>query len=430
MYLAAVLEKRGIPVSILDFLTIQRYSAIEKILQRSEADIYGITMTTANRFYTEMIVQTLRRSFPRSRIVVGGVHATFFFRQILQRLAVDAVFLGESEFSFARYVEEEAATGALRALPGIAWRDDSGGVVHTEPEWIPDIDTIPMPAFHRIDLSRYKDRLNQLDFHVITSRGCPFFCNFCSIPALYNGSYRVHSVARVLDELEYVARLKYRSRVMLHDDFFSVDSERTRELCAGIAKRKIAMNWATRSRVDAVDYKTLVLMRSSGCEEIFYGVETGSPELLKKMNKEFEIADVKRAFMLTKKSGIKAICNIIVGYPGENKKTLFETQRLLAQIKPDQVYFSPIKVLPGTSLYYQSIAEGFLDESFLYKKKSSIMYTKDMSYWSILTHIYWMRLSLEKGFIRKLIFIIRMFPKESRVKYQELRMFAKTIFQS
>lgn len=183
---------------------------------------------------------------------------------------IDAIFLGESEFSFAEYVIKTESIDDIRnKIPGIAFQCRDGEIKCTERKWIEDIDVIPTPAFHLIDLDRYKSRFNRIDFHLVTSRGCPFKCTFCSLPAISGGRYRTHSVNRVLEELEIIKSFKKNGRLMFHDDFFAINTERTRHLCKGMIKRKINLKWVTRSRVDTVDLDTLKLMKESGCEEIF-----------------------------------------------------------------------------------------------------------------------------------------------------------------
>jgi len=422
MYIAATLEEKGLAVKIIDFVNDQNVRHIEKVIAKNSADIFGISVITDNRSMAFSIVNIIRRIHRNSRVVLGGIHSTLFYRQILDNINVNAVFLGEGELPFLKYVTNcKLGISDLKDIPGVAFRDPGGKIVATKRVWVKCIDEIPKPAFHLIELNKYKNRFNEIDFHIMTSRGCPFRCNFCSIPPIYKGYYRVHSVARVIEEMMIIQSFKKQGRVMFHDDFFAIDTDRTRELCKGIIKKKIRLKWTVRSRVDKVDFATLRLMKESGCEAIFFGVETGSPKILEAMNKKFSFEDVKRAFALTKESGIKAICNIMLGYPGEDKETLRETRELLFVIKPDKVYFSAVKILPGTVLYNQCAEKRLIDDSFWLEPKNKVpLYVADMGKIRILWNMFKMRMVLEVSFLAKIVITYKAFFRRVKLLYMRL----------
>lgn len=422
MYIAATLEEKGIAVKIIDFVNDQNINRIRRIIAKNSADIFGISMLSDNRYAAFNIANVIRKINKNARIVFGGIHPTLFYRQILDNIAVDAIFLGESELSFLKYAMNcEPGTDILKNIPGIAFRDHDGKIAATKRVWVECIDKIPKPAFHLIELNRYKNRFNEIDFHLLTSRGCPFKCNFCSIPTMYKGFYRVHSIPRILEELALIQSIKREGHVMLHDDFFAIDTDRTKELCRNIIKRNIKLKWSVRSRVDRVDLATLRLMKESGCEGIFFGVETGSPKILKAMNKDFSFEDVKKAFTLTKKSGIKAICNIMIGYPGEDEKTLCETRTLLSVIRPDKVYFHPVSIFPGTRLYDQCVQKGLINDSFWIKPENKVpLYDADISYSRILWNMYKVKMSLENSFLKKVVVTCKAIFREIVLIYTRL----------
>jgi len=422
MYIAAALEKKGVKVKIIDLINKRNMRSIISILKNNPADVFGISMLTHNRYEAFKIAKTIRLLYKDSKIVFGGAHPTILYEQLLRSIDVDAIFIGESELSFVDYILNLSEGRDVRAkIPGIAFRNNDGAICCTPGKYIEDIDEIPLPAFHLIDINRYKSRFNTVDFHLITSRGCPFHCNFCSLPAIHKGRYRAHSIARVIEELELIISFKKGNRILFHDDFFSVDSERTRNLCENIIKKGIAIRWSTRSRVDAVDSDTLRLMKKSGCEEIFYGVETGSLKILKNMNKKFEIEDVIKAFSLTKKGGIRAACGIMLGYPGENKETLSETKKLLSLIRPDKVYFTPTAILPGTTLYYDFMRQKLIDDSYWLKNKNSIpLYKMEMNYFSMMREIYDIHLSFKGNFIDKSMLIFNALRNEACFRISSL----------
>jgi len=422
MYIAATLEEKGIAVKIIDFVNDYNISRAKKTIAENKGDIFGISMLSDNRSVAFSIISMIKEIHKDARIVLGGIHPTLFYKQILNTIDVDAIFLGESEQSFLKYVlNHKSSASELKNIPGIAFRDKSGKVVSTERVWVDQIDEIAKPAFHLIKLDKYKNRLNEIDFHMLTSRGCPFKCNFCSISSVYKGHYRVHSVSRVIEEMMIIQSFKKQGRVMFHDDFFAVDTDRTRELCKSIIKKKIILKWTARFRVDRVDSATLRLMKESGCEAIFFGIETGSPKILEAMNKQFSFEDVKRAFALTKESGIKTICNIMLGYPGEDKDTLRETRDLLSIIKPDKVYFHPVVILPGTVLYNQCVEKGLIDDSFWIDPKNKVpLYDAGVGHIRIYWNVFKMRVLLGDSFTAKIAIICKVFFREAALLYMKL----------
>jgi len=385
-------------------------------------------MATGNRLFSYYIIQLIKRFYPLSKVVVGGVHATLFSDLLINRLPVDAIFKGESEFSFADYVLSGGSRSQAKGLAGITIKDGEK-VVSNDCEFVEDIDSIPQPAFHHVPWERYRSRFNEWNCHMVTSRGCPFFCRFCSIPALHNGRYRLHSVERVIADIELLRHYRRNVRIMFHDDYFRVSSERTQALCRKIIRKNMGIRWTTRSRVDSVDLESLQLMKKSGCEKIFYGVESGSPVILRKMNKEFNPDAVKRAFLLTQKAGIEAVANIIVGFPGEDRHASQETKRLLREIKPDKVYFSPAILLPGTALYHQYKAEGAISDEYWFQARSAIPCCRKKTECLLsLRDVYGIRLSLEKGSVKRLIFIAWAFVHGLKSTMRNIGLFLRILY--
>ncbi len=179
MYIAATLERQGVSVKIIDFVNDTSFSRIRNVISENRGDIFGISVLSTNRHTAFGIVDIIRKIHRDVKVVLGGAHPTFLYKQILENIDVDAIFLGESELSFLKYVLNcNEGPEYLRKVPGIAFKDDNKNIIATQPEWEKDIDNIPKPAFHLIEPDRYKNKFNEIDFHILASRGCPFRCNF------------------------------------------------------------------------------------------------------------------------------------------------------------------------------------------------------------------------------------------------------------
>jgi len=423
MYIASTLERHKIQVKILDLAGENSMRRIRQDIKENPADIFGVSVFSDNRLEAFNIINIIKTIYPKARVVVGGPHPTIMYGQMLENQNVDAVFLGESEQSFLKYAQTvRNSSSNLSSISGIAFRNSSGTIILSQPEIEADIDNIPIPAFHLIELNRYKNRLDEIDFHIVTSRGCPFRCNFCYTAALSRGSYRVHSVSRVLEEMSIIESFNRNGRIMFHDDFFAADTERTRMLCENILKRNIRLKWSARSRVDSIDLETLRLMKQSGCMEIFYGVETGSEKILKAMNKNICVDDIKKAFSRTKQAGIKAACNIMIGYPGEDETTLQETKALLSVIKPDDTFFSAVRIFPGTQLHECCVREGIVSDLYWKDIRNKAPFCNlSISYIRALYSMYQMRMVLAGTFFNRLFTILKIILKEFYFLFLKLR---------
>ena len=346
----------------------------------TRADVVAISSWTINAFRAYDIAAAFReRGIP---VIMGGPHSTFFPDQILASGDVDVVVLGEGEITIVELAGRLVRGQDLDDVRGIAFLKD--GRTHLTParESLTDLDVLPFPAYDAFDLAEYKspeipDQYRDLPgTHVLTSRGCPFHCEFCSVNKFFNGKWAFRSPGNVADELEeLVADLGVR-HVYFSDDLFSLNHQRTIGICKEILDRKLDFAWMAETRVDCVNEEMLAWMRKAGCYRVYYGVESGSPRILKSINKGFTTAQVRRAFQLTHQAGMEPSCFLMVGNPGETPDTIDETIELIQEIKPATTPIVGITtILPGTRQYDLSKNQGLISDDYWRSDGAPPLYT-------------------------------------------------------
>lgn len=350
-YVAAVCEESGADVEIFDYI-VSRYTP-EKLRQQLEAfepDIIGTNSVTMNFKGAAEILCEAKRIRPEAVTIMGGPHATFDVRNTLDRYpGIDLVVLGEGEETIRELLTViDRRTDWARAK-GIAFRDGAH-IVSTAPRpLIEDLDALPIPARHLLPISRY----HALGFPVsiITSRGCPNRCIFCLGRRMVGYRIRQRSPVRVVDEIEEILRYGF-IRLNVADDTFTANKARARAICAEIIRRGLKIGWSSFCRVNTVDAETLAVMRQAGCDSISFGIESGNPEMLKRVQKGITLDQARHAVRLCREAGIEPHASFIAGLPGENRQTLEDTSRFAEELGVEYGYHV-LAPFPGTTLREQ-----------------------------------------------------------------------------
>ncbi len=366
---AAVLRESGHEVEILNWHAVQDApEAVENCLREKKADVLGFSIFHANRWGGIDIARRAKAIDPRVTVVFGGIGATFLWEHLLANFAaIDYVVLGEGEFTL-RELLDHLARGrppAPEDIPGLAWRRSGRPVRNGDRKPIDDLDRLPVPAAH----FSYP--------HLALTRGCPADCSFCGSPAFWGRRVRFRSAGHFLTELE---ALYAKGVAFFHfcDDTFTLGKDLVIEVCRGILQRGLRISWAAISRVDLVDEEVIAWMRRAGCIQVSYGVESGSEEIRRALNKRIRVAQVRKAFALTQGYGIMARAYFIYGCPGESRQTIQATVDLMEEIKPLGAIFYLLALFPGTALYesYRK-RQGVGDEIWLRRVEDLLYFETD-----------------------------------------------------
>jgi anaerobic magnesium-protoporphyrin IX monomethyl ester cyclase len=243
----------------------------------------------------------------------------------------------------------------LASVPGIAYRSEHQGKVINSPEraFNRDLDSIPFPARSLLPNESYirygKKKYGFSITTVMSTRGCPYRCEFCS-NVVFGGSYRERSAQNVVDEIEEALAMGY-ERISFADDVFTMKKERVMKVCQEIRRRDLDFAWECLGRVDALDYATALEMKAAGCTRIFFGIESGSEEILKLMNKKITTDEARQAVLAAHQAGLQVGAFFILCYPGETDDTVLSTLRFASSLPLDYIGLSMPYPLPGTELY-------------------------------------------------------------------------------
>lgn len=332
---AALLEKEGIPAEILD-LNVKDHP-LEYINNKiANAQVAFISSTSIDRWQCPHPERAGFISFVNSlkqkeKIYLMGAHATIYPDEILNQTGVKGIIKGQPEFAVLKVCKEE---------------------VHSKIIECPDVDlnAFPPPAYEKVDLDNYYYELLGKRFALLeTSRGCPFQCQFC-FKAMYGNKVRKKSLEKIKSDIDYVIGKLKAKNVYFIDLEFTLDKKLVREVSKYIIEKGYKFNWCCQTRVDAVDYELLCLMKKAGCKLIHYGIESGSQRILDMIQKGIDIKDITTAVNLTKKAGIEVAGFFIIGFPGETEEEMMETISFATRLNLDYASFHPVIPYPGTGL--------------------------------------------------------------------------------
>lgn len=354
--LNATLKQLGHRVTLANLSGVP-WKRVRELIRELQPELFGISQFTHNREESLRLAQLAKELVPGCRVVLGGPHATHAFALTLaEHPYCDAVVLGEGEATLAELVETLGAGGDPAQVPGLALRS-LGKVVKTPPRPpIADLDLLPLPGRHLAGAVNVDPR-RQLEF-IITSRGCPSACLFCSSPLFWGKGLRLRSPRAIIEELRFIRERYGLIYFSFRDDTFTADRERVLELCRLIREERLGIIWNCQSRVNAVDEEMLIAMKRAGCECIQFGVESGAETMLKALGKRITTEEVERAAAAVRRVGINLSVYLITGIPGEGERELTETLRLVQRIRPQDGQVSPLVYYPGTRLFTGAVARG------------------------------------------------------------------------
>jgi anaerobic magnesium-protoporphyrin IX monomethyl ester cyclase len=361
-YAAGVLEREGFAVRVIDGVPLNlREEEFLARVRETSPDVIFFEPNAAVIDDTLRLIKHLRETVPAT-LVLGGSHATFRAQQLLESHAsVDYVVIGEYEISLLRLVECLRDGGSVASLRGIAYRDERGkAVLNERSEAIAPLDDLPIPARHLFpayfdsDMGVYRDGFNQHSpsFHMHTSRGCPFKCNFCDrIHVLFaDNRQRFFSPARVVKEMLHVKAAGARE-IYFDDDNFTSSKAHVKALCEEIVRCGVDVPWSAMCDAIVLTPDLLRKMSAAGCIGIKFGLDSADTRVLHTINKPLKLENLERIVETAKALRIKTHASVVLGLSGETKETLHNTFAYVCKLDIDSIQFSLATPLPGTPMY-------------------------------------------------------------------------------
>ncbi len=353
-YIAAYLRQQGHHVRLLLSLTPE---VLLHQLQTFKPELVGVSCMTPTYPQAVAICRVVK-THSSAATVLGGPHVTALKEEILQEQPeVDYVVYGEGEQTITELCQALGQSDRQASqIQGLVYRDGNG-TVKTNPSrpLIKDVDSLPFPARDLVDMSRlgthkYID-VGRLSATMISSRGCPFKCAFCSSHITMGKIYRFRSADNVLAEIdELVGRYRV-NHVAFEDDTFTLNRDRVETLCRGLIQRNYDLTWYCLSRVESMDPELARLMRRAGCRLVSFGIESGNPDILHKIHKKISLPAARQAIEACYQAGLRSQCTFILGFPFDTQQTMADTLHFAQELSPTIAIFFALVPYPGTEMY-------------------------------------------------------------------------------
>ena len=353
LYLTSVLEEAGYHVDFRDYQTVPVEDPfnIDNLLRFMEdsAEIVGFSCMANLLPFTLLAMKAFKEKHPHKTLILGGVGPFSVEEKVLARFSwVDVVAYGEGESLIVPLLRALQDGRGLKEVPGVLFRDDRGVIVRNPPPVrIAEPDVIPFPAFHKIDIGRYEG------YGVMTSRGCPFPCTFCSVAPIWGRNPTVRSNASVIEEMRLINETTGADLFLFQDEFFLCSKERAESFSRDLIKSGLNLRWKAFGRVNLTDRDSMRLMADSGCIELRFGIECGSNEMLRKVEKGFTIEEAVTVISDAVQIIDRVDSFFIWGFPFETEKDFYKTlfHMLSFRLMGSRILPSLFTFLPQTTIY-------------------------------------------------------------------------------
>ncbi len=389
--IAAVLEANGFQAPVLD-LAIEDLS-LEEAVRREKPDVLGITAVTENRFQAMKVAKRARKVSPDLIIVAGGPHFSFTAEDTLKNVPeIDFVVRGEGEATMLELMQFLEAGASTKTIAGISFAAN-GKITHNA-ERIPlqDLDALPAINWDSIPCEKYNFRFMGMPcVSLLTSRGCPINCTFCSVTKMWGKHLRWRSPSSVVDEIEYLLDAHGFEAVFFNDDTFTLNRRHLLGICEEIERRQLRFHWICQARVDTVNRTVLETMKKAGCCYIYFGVESGSQKMLDSIHKRITREQVIQFVKECKAAGIISHALFMYSLPAESdqdRRLTFEFIEELISLGVDSFTAGATIIFPGTEIEATAREQGVLPADFSWSAPYDSAENKAIKPWMAHTPLY------------------------------------------
>ncbi len=363
-YIAAATEKNGHKVDILD-IPAEDISKRQYILKLKEfkPDVVGIYLATYRHKKGKEYLQLTKKFSEDIFTVCGGPHSSVTAEDLAEEEFIDFVVSGEGEKIFPELLSSLDNEKSIFDVKGIVFKEDNEIISTEPPEKIRNLDQLPKPARHLFDMEKYT-LMNTLNIaSIVSSRGCPSDCNYCTVPAVFGTECRLRTAKNIVDEIEDVNERYGPDFFMFMDDNFDYDIDRLWRICELIEERNLDINWGCCSGGINSDKPDLLKeMRESGCKVLSYNLESGSKKSIEVMESTTTHEKTKKDLELADKHDLIKILNVIIGMPGEGEKDILESIEFAKEVKTEFPLFFLPTPYPGTKFYDTAKRQGMIEE--------------------------------------------------------------------
>ena len=335
-----------------------------KLILSKGPDVVGFTCLTPR---IKIVLQMAARIKEKNKNVItliGGVHVSAVLRQSLYTDDIDYAIYGESEGALVELLDALDNKKSIENVPNLIYRKDDEIRTNPTNPLIENLDEMPLPAWDLLNLQDYTDPATFDGIHmgVMTARGCPWDCIFCSSKVTWGRKVRFRSAENVIEELDYIVNKLGIANIMFYDDTFTVKKSRFLKICDEMVKRKLNLRYYSQVRVDTVDEEVADALARSGCIAAAIGVESGDEKILKVLRKEFTKDNVRKAVAALKRADVHILATYVLGSPGETKESVEKTFAFAKELDTDQAKFMICTPFPGTESYKIAVQKGLLPD--------------------------------------------------------------------
>jgi radical SAM superfamily enzyme YgiQ (UPF0313 family) len=382
LYIGAVLEKEGIDVRIVPAdIKKMSWRDIKQDILDYQPDLIGVTSTTENRFQSFKLIRLIKKTYPQALTILGGPHASMAAEDCLAHIPeLDLVVRGEGEMTLTelcRWHKEGKDPQALDSISGLSFRKH--GEVQSNPArpLIKDLDNLPYPAFHLIPFAEYNFKFpvpgkGELPaVNIMSSRGCPFKCNFCATPINWGRNVRMRSPENVVDEIEGLIKQYGIKVIFFFDDTFNVNTKRVEKICDLIIERELDIYWKCDVRIDLIDKPLLTKMKQAGLFHLSFGLEAASERVRNQIiEKKVDVEDFHNLVQWCQELEIIPNVFFIYSHPTETWEEAQETINIIEQYGDGiEASIAILHIYPGTPLEKTARENGVLPQDFTWVKR-------------------------------------------------------------
>ena len=379
LILSACIKQDGHAVQILD--PGPEDTTVPEQVAAFSPDLVGFSLLTTQVSRGLELQQQIKNRFPQVLTIGGGIHPTALPEWTLRAFEFDFVVLGEGEITFPETLRQLQSGGSLETVPGVAYLQNGRYIETPARELIADLDSIPFPDRNAVNFNHYlrppgniRGKLLRRATSMITSRGCPFGCIFCSSHGLFGRRVRRRSVSNIMAEIHQLMDVYRIDGLWFLDDTLLEDPDWLKDLCAGL--KSTGLPWGCQAHVRRVSYPLFSMMKDAGCLQVEFGVESGSQRMLNRLRKGSSPDDARHAFSVCKQLGLRTLANFMIGIPEETEKDAEASLALAREIRPDHVVVTFTTPLPGSLLYEEACQKGWIPEEPDFSKRWIIRQTE------------------------------------------------------
>lgn len=453
-YIGAVLEEAGHKVEILDTIALnwrspikikgrihlgQKWEDISDDIKRSKPDAVGISCPFSCQSHNAHKVAELVKAYDTDvPVIMGGAHPSTLPKKVLQDQNVDYVVIGEGELTMLNLLKTLSKGASFNEIDGFAYREKGKTVINPKKKFIEGLDSLPLPARHLLPMNEYfnaeaphgPELMRKPFTSMITSRGCPFNCVFCSIHTIWGRRWRPRSPDNVLLEIEHLIDVYKIREIHFEDDNLTLDKRRMEKICDLILDRGLDIKWFTPNGVAiwTLDKNLLEKMKKSGCYKLSFGIESGCPQTLKFIKKPINLTRARQVIRWANDVGIWTHGFFVIGFPYETKEAIYETLRFAVESDLDFASFFIATPLPGTRLLEIVKKEGLIENALNWADLDVFNATLNTKFFTV-EEINSLQRNLYVSFLRKRI-LNGLQPRKFALRLRKVRSTEDILFLS